>query len=387
MKQMKMIGMAILLSFATQAGWKPLKKVEEYTGTAYNLKSHVAYMEIRLYKTKKSTRANKVFALYRKPLSSYAKSMVSKFKNLEKRYSDKESYLRIRNHGNAFFIDTHGKMFWTDEIKDIKMLLGEIDTPAELSLVLWLGYENGWQTYKKTSHGYKIKRTTRISACMDDSVVGTVDRQGNYRMGKDIRHLTRQKCKKRKHTAYIMHPKIDYESYNSIDIDGDENLYVVGDVLRNKTYHSSSYNVLDKYSSSGKLLWSRKIAGFFNVKVAHNAVYLIENNKIKAKYSTDGKKLSFGKGETVAKAQQSKSTKYTPRVLSGEKKHTVIIIADHKISKKGNVYVVGMEIFYPSGVPTGTEMCGNNGQVEGAVIAKFNTQRKMLWAKILDRDD
>ncbi len=275
MNMIRTILLFTLLTLTVQAGWKTLKKIEDYPGNAYTLKESVSYMEIRLYKYKKSERANKIISLYKKPLSSYSKSMISKFKNLEKKYSNKESYLQIRNNGNAFFIDTNGKMFWTDETKDIKMLLGEVDTPSELALALWLTYENGWQTYKKMSNGYQVKRTTWISECTDDSMIGTVDRNGNTEMGNNIRHIIRKKCKKRKHTQFINHKIVDYESYNTIAMDENDNLYVTGYVNYNKTYHSEGYSVLDKYNSSGKQIWSKKVAGFSNVKVVNDFVYLI----------------------------------------------------------------------------------------------------------------
>ena len=378
-----------LLTLIVEAGWKPLKQVEDYPGNAYTLKENVAYMEIRLYKSKKSERANKIITLYRKPLSNYPKNVISKFKNLEKKYSNKESYLQIRNYGNAFFIDTNGKMFWTDETKDIKMLLGQVDTPAELALALWLTYENGWQTYKKTSHGYKIKRSTWISKCMDDSVTGTVDRKGNTEMGNDVRHVIRKKCNKRKYTQFISNKKVDYESYNHIAMDDSENLYVVGWVNENKTYHSEYYMVLDKYNNHGKRLWSRKLTGnvIDSLLVVNDFVYLGRNNKIEAKYSFEGKKISFKKGEIVTKRKQKESIKYTPQLLSDEKKNIEFSMLDQIVSKKGNVYVVGLETFYPNSIPTGTEMCGNNGQVDGAVIVKFSSKGKMLWAKTIDRDN
>jgi len=389
MKMIRTIVLLVLLTFTAEAGWKALKKSEEYPGNAYHLKENVGYMEIRLYQSKKSEKANKSIVLYRKTLSSYPKSVVSKFKDLTKRYSDTDIAYRIRDHGNAFFIDIEGKIFWTDETKDVKMLMGEIDTPAELALSLWLSYENGWQTYEKRSNGYKIKRTTRISKCMDDSVVGSVDRNGNTDIGEDVRHVIRKKCNKRKHTQFITHKKIDYESYYKIAIDDRENLYVVGFVNEDKTYHSEDYFVLDKYNSHGKRLWSRRLTGYVmdSLVAADHFVYLGLNSEIKAKYRFDGKKVSFKEGETVVKRKRKESVKYTPQPLPEEKKNIALSMTDEVTGKQGDIYVVGVETFYPNGIPSGTEMCGNNGEVEGAVIAKFNAKGKMLWAKILDRDN
>ena len=380
------MGLVFAISIAQGAGWQKFKPLDAYSGRDDNLGKNVAYMEIRFYKSPKSNDAFKTFKLYKKPLSSYSQETIAKFKALPQRHSN--SYLRFRNNGNIFFIDTKGKMFWTDEPKDMKVILGKIDTPAELALTLWLNYENGWQSYKKTRHGYKIKRATSISKCIVDTTVGSVDDNGYHDIGNNIRHIVRKKCKKRNHTQFVSHKKIDYESYNRIEMDEKGNLYVLGYVNKDKTYHSDSYSVLDKYTSQGKLLWSKKLReNFPYIQVVNRFTYIIDDNKIKAKYSPDGKSVSFKQGEIVIKTRKGKSVKHTPKVLPSEKKNIELSVSDHIVDKKGNVYVVGLETFYPNGVPDGAEMCGNNGQVEGALIAKLNSKGRTIWAKVIDRDD
>ena len=384
------MGLMFATSVAQGVSWQKLKSLDAYSGRDDKLGKDVAYMEIRFYKLPKSNGAFKTFKLYKKPLSSYPQETIAKFKALPQRHSN--SYLRFRNNGNIFFINTKGKMFWTDEPKDMKAILGKIDTPAELALTLWLNYENSWQSYKHAPHGYKIKRATSISKCIVDTTVGSVDENGNYNVGDDIRHIIRTKCKKRNHTQFVSHKKIDYEAYSHIEMDARGNLYVLGGVNKDKTYHSDIYSVLDKYNSRGKLIWSKKLRGNpYFIQVVNGFVYVIDNNKIKEKYTPDGKSVSFKQGEIVIKIRERKSIKHALKVLPSEKKNIELSVTDHVVDKKGNVYAVGLEIFYPNGVPDslpgGLAMCGNNAEVDGALIAKLNHKGKLVWAKVIDRDD
>jgi hypothetical protein len=53
-------------------------------------------------------------------------------------------------------IDKNDKVWRMDEVKDVITQLGEIDTPAEARLILWIhGYTNG-NHYYKTAKGYEI---------------------------------------------------------------------------------------------------------------------------------------------------------------------------------------------------------------------------------------
>ena len=64
-------------------------------------------------------------------------------------------------------------------------------------------------------------------------------------------------------------------------------------------------------------------------------------------------------------------------------------MSDYVKDKKGNIYIVGSEVFYPSGspdeVPDGE--CGNVEEVLGAVVAKLDSKGKTVWAKVIDRND
>ncbi len=100
-------------------------------------------MEIRTYLSRKNTKPTQTFKLYKKPLKSYSKDTIKKFNALRAKYSKRAD---IRANANAFFIDTKGKMFQMDMKKDIVVLLGEIDTLAEVQYV---------QTVKAKLYGRK----------------------------------------------------------------------------------------------------------------------------------------------------------------------------------------------------------------------------------------
>lgn len=83
------------------------------------------------------------------------------------------------------------------------------------------------------------------------------------------------------------------------------------------------------------------------------------------------------------------NAKYFPEGLPNKKEATDFYLSDYAKDNKGNIYIVGSEVFYPSGspdeVPSG--QCGNVEQVFGALIAKLNSKGKTVWAKVIDRND
>jgi len=212
--------------YAKGAKWQKLKPLETYPSSAYHLKENVAYMEIRWYATKKGKKVTKTLKLYRKPLESYTNEIISKFRSLKPKYSDKAD---IGWTGNAFLIDTSGKMFQMDMRKDIIGLLGKIDRPAEVELILYLNHEEGKHYFKKSSKGYKIKSVEKLKGCTSMVRQGNVDMSGKYTY--TFRYnLQRYGCKKRKHTKFVHNKKVNYESYNKIALDEKGNLYVFGEV-------------------------------------------------------------------------------------------------------------------------------------------------------------
>ncbi len=398
----KMVLLLLMISGlqARNGKWQKLEPLKSYPGSAYNLKENVAYMEIRRYSTKKSKNASETLALYRKPLKSYSEDIIAKFKALTPKYLKNAD---LGSYGNAFFIDTKGKMFQMDMKKDIISLLGEIDTLAEVQLVLWLNHEKYGKYYKKIVKGYTVKTSEPLAECTSLSRVVQIEKSGKY-IYTSSSTLLRKGCKKRKHTQFVSNKKINYEYYSAIAMDSKGNLYVIGEVGKNKDFDSSRFSVLEKYSGKGKKLWSRKLKDYAaNVAVSGKYVYIFTDDKLQVKYTLDGKKKSsvnateatidkkrnisiFGK---KIEKKILKQGKYLPEGLPNKKEILDAHIADYVMDRRNNVYVVGSEVFYPSGspdeVPNGE--CGNTEQIHGALIAKLDSKGETVWAKVIDRDE
>lgn len=369
---------------AQAAKWKKLKPIETYPGSAYNLKKNIAYMEIRWYKTKKSKKATKTLVLYRKSLKNYPKKVIAKFKSLVPKYSGKAN---IYPYGNAFFIDTEGKMFQMDMREDIVSLLGEVDTAAEVQLILSLYHEEHGKYYKKIAKGYKVKIVDPLKGCVSSIGFGTVNKLGDYRH--DSRNtLLRKGCKKRKQTRFVHSKKVNYEYYDKIALDDKGNLYVLGEARKSK-YYASLY-LLEKYNNSGKKIWSKKLKGdVYDISVKNRSVYVFGDKKLNVVYSLNGKKRSQKNTNVTRADKKIDHTQYYPEGLPYKKEAIDFHLNDYAKDKKGNVYIVGSEVFYLSGspyeVPSGE--CGMVEQVHGALIAKLNTKGETVWAKVIDRDD
>ena len=376
--------------YAKGANWQKLKALETYPGSAYHLKENVAYMEIRWYATKKGKKVTKTLKLYRKPLESYTHEIISKFKSLKPKYSDKAD---IGWSGNAFFIDSKGKMFQMDMRKDIISLLGKIDRPAEVELVLYLKNEKGVHYYKKSSKGYKIKSVEKLKGCTSMVRQGNVNMSGKYTY--TFRYnLQRYGCKKRKHTKFVHNKKVNYESYNKIALDEKGNLYVFGEVKKSKSSDKyKSFYVLEKYSARGKKVWSRNTMKYADkLSVTGGSIYILDDKKTIAVFSLNGKKKSLKNAHSVKadnEVRDINNAKYFPEGLPNKKEAIDFYLSDYVKDKKGNIYIVGSEVFYPSGspedIPDGE--CGNVEQVLGALVAKLDSKGKTVWAKVIDRND
>jgi len=402
MKKVKTVLLFLLLLtlYLEGAKWKKLKPIDSYDGSRYHLKENVAYMEIRLYQNKNSREAMKILALYRKPLESYPKDIITKFKALRPNYSDNAD---IKMYGNAFFIDTDGKMFQMDMQKDIISLLGDIDRDAEVELLLWLKHVEYASYYKKSAKGYKIKIAEPLTKCAILERYDSIYRRGEYHFDSNYR-VVRSGCKKRVNTQFIYNKKINYEYYSSVAIDDSGYLYVVGEVKKSRREDASSFWVLQKYHRDGKRLWSRRVGeSTLRIIIADKTLYLFDYNHMVGRYSLNGKKISK-KVKNIATINKKgdisifgrevpkrvrKSNRYLPDGLPNKEERLGVDISDYVEDKKGNTYIVGSEIFYPSGrsdeIPDGA--CGNTEEVRGAIIAKLNSRGETIWAKVIDRDE
>ncbi len=127
---------------------------------------NVKCLEIRSYEVnQKKQQSNHKWIIHMtwcsEPISGIDPVVVKKFRTA-KPMSTKGSNIGGEKFGrfvNGFIIDKNDKVWRMDEVKDVITQLGEIDTPAEARLILWIhGYTNG-NHYYKTSKGYEITYT------------------------------------------------------------------------------------------------------------------------------------------------------------------------------------------------------------------------------------
>jgi len=381
MKIFKIFLATILLNivYAKDINWHKLKPFNTYSPKSYNPKKNIEYMEIRGYINKKNHKVSNIISIYKKPLESYPKDIIKKFKVLKPIYSNKSN---IRLSGNAFFIDSNGKIFQMDMREDIISLLGNIDRLSEVQLILWLHYQDDGKYYKKVSNGYKIKISKVLNKCSSLNWLAKVDKKGNY-SEQDKFNLVRRGCKKRKNTKFIKNKRLNYEDYHLIVIDNHNNIYVVAHLKNN------NIEILDKYNSSGKKIWSRKLRRVNSEKMAiiDNYIYIINYDKSTIKYSLNGKKQSYKKSNKIKIDNDiPKKKSYKIDGLPNRKEFIDIIVDNYVVDNKGYIYIIGMEIFYIGGMPERNLECGNIEMITGAVIAKLNSRGKTIWVKVIDRD-
>jgi len=389
MKIFKIVLLALLIVSvnAKAAKWQKLKPLNAYNGSAYNLKENVAYMEIRWYESKKSKKVSKTLALYRKSLKSYPADVIAKFESLTPKYSTKAD---IGTAGNAFFIDVNGKMFQMDMRNDVVSLLDKLDTPAEVQLIQHFFNGENAQYYRKVSKGYETKWIYLIKGCAYGKNISLINKNISWYDAKFT--LFRKGCKKRKNTKFIRSKKVSYENYLAIEMDEKENLYVIGDVKKEKKFDSPRFSVVEKYNTKGKRLWSRKLKDYAeNIAVIDKTVYIFEHGNLVAKYTLNGKKKPSSKLYKIEmdKRKTIKQGEYLPEGLPNKREILYGNISDYVVDKKGNTYVVGSEITYPSGTPDEVPEgeCGNVEEIAGALIAKLNSKGETVWAKVIDRND
>jgi hypothetical protein len=208
MKQMRMIGMAILLSFATQAGWKPLKTLGHYGPKAFSLKKGAAYVEIRKHSKHTEGYSPKVVKRTSVALRIYHarprnKSVFAQLP-LKKRYGFKKGkYSGMVSSGswyyNGFMQDSTGKTWRLESAKEVIDMIRPIDTSADIELVLWLHSDAETEAstysakYKKSGKGYLIRQHYIIN----ESSYGCGDFTYQYKMSRSGRITQKKLLKKR----------------------------------------------------------------------------------------------------------------------------------------------------------------------------------------------
>ena len=166
---MKIIRIIILISlvtgmYAKDIKWQELKSLYKYPASAFHLKDDVSVMEIRHYGTysnfKKYNKPTIMMKYYKIPLKLLDPKLVKRFKNTAPNLSKSGNIHRTSKNSveitNAFIMDNSGKILKMNEIVDVIGFMGEIDTPAEAQLVLWLHSKREGTKYRKISKGYEI---------------------------------------------------------------------------------------------------------------------------------------------------------------------------------------------------------------------------------------
>ncbi|GEM_PF-1101797 len=196
------------------AKWNVLKPLSEYGASDYHLKEGVVYLELRQYLTKEDGSLSqkpyeKTLSFYRKDLKELERQKVKKFKKLKPidglksniHISRRESYgIGCYYTYNAFLIDNKYKMYKMNDIEDILLYLGEIDTPAELQTFMLLKNKPYGNKYRKTSKGYDIlyNRDTILGEdefCEDNVYILAIDKHGNIQKDTWIKTIkTKRRC-------------------------------------------------------------------------------------------------------------------------------------------------------------------------------------------------
>ncbi|BAF72964.1 hypothetical protein [Sulfurovum sp. NBC37-1] len=173
MKQIKTIFITLLLTLSANAGWKPLKSLEHYGSKAFTLKKGVVYVELRKYsKTTEMSRLPTVTKNTSVALRIYqsAPRNMNVFSRipLKEQYAIKKGkYVGLGGSSswyyNGFMLDSKRKTWRLENIMDVVDMVKPIDTPAELSLVLWLNSDAGEKAekysakYRKSGSGYVVR--------------------------------------------------------------------------------------------------------------------------------------------------------------------------------------------------------------------------------------
>jgi len=172
-KYIEVLFIIVLLTFTANAGWKPLKSLEHYGPKAFTLKKGVAYVELRKYsesteyaeKVMVSKKTSVALRIYQ---STPRKMNVFSRIPLKKRYAIKKGeYVGLGGFSswyyNGFMLDSKRKTWRLENTADVIDMLYPVDTPADLSLLLWLhsdARENAEKysaKYRKSGSGYIVR--------------------------------------------------------------------------------------------------------------------------------------------------------------------------------------------------------------------------------------
>lgn len=178
MKKILLLISTLIFLGCSNSALKTFQPIKEYKIDEYKLKKGVEYLEIREYIQSPSQSKydienyGTIITMQSKPLESFSPKLMKAFKKIKPNLG-KESNIRSSRFclmrgctsriSNGFMIDSNNKIWVLNEVKDILEMIGEVDTPAEVNLVLWLNDKhrsisdkNYKDKYRKTSEGYTI---------------------------------------------------------------------------------------------------------------------------------------------------------------------------------------------------------------------------------------
>lgn len=161
--------------------WKPLKPLKAYQSKDFKFDDAIDYLEIRQYeKTTEGSRTpngrrvvndydpkkyTRLFSYVRKPLNAFEKQTVAAFKSKAPVINDATDIKKKglfgmtfsrSNRSNAFYINNKNQVGRFNKKRELISALGNIDTPAELQLVVWLEKDSEGKKYRKVSDGYEV---------------------------------------------------------------------------------------------------------------------------------------------------------------------------------------------------------------------------------------
>lgn len=166
MQTVKIVCLALAMTglHAKETQWQNLKSLYRYSSSDFSLDETIAVMEIRCYGTysnfQKYNKPTLKMKFHKTPSKLLDAKLVKRFENSTPNLSKNGNIHRTSKSSpditNAFVIDNHGKIWRMNEIADVIGFMGEIDTPAEAQLILWLNAKQEGKKYRKTSKGYEI---------------------------------------------------------------------------------------------------------------------------------------------------------------------------------------------------------------------------------------
>ncbi len=321
-------------------------------------------------------------------LGTFDESIIKQFNHIKSKYSPKAN---MKYMGNAFLIDNKGKIWQMDMVEDVISLMGNIDTPFEAQLLLWLHQGKNAKDYKKTSEGYILRvESYKNKKCYLAKVL----------ISKKAILTTvslKQDCQKIAQKKHITHNIIKYQRFDDIVMDAKENIYLLGSAIDTKSNNSEVFTI-DKYDKHGKKIWQKIIRNAYMASAKMLAfdskyLYLIDTSnryEFILQYSLEGTLISNKafdaedkkQFEAIYKKSSLNKIKKAPyyRDTSGHEIYFVVQVG----SKDGNIYAVGSEIENIIKEDVIQEECGNTDRYMGALLVKFDKSGNQVWSKVID---